>query len=88
MKLKKLISKYNFLTVLFAVLTFGSVGAICTGAPMFTVMVVGCFAYLTAACYAKEESLRSAYKRAKRAKARRAQFTVYSGKSEKKVSIA
>lgn len=88
MKIKALIYRYNILTVLFAVMTLGSLGALTSGNFSLTLVFVAGFAYMTVDSYKKEEYFRARYKRAKRAKAKKAALSVYSAEKRRDVSVA
>ena len=78
--MKRRLAMYNFLTVVFAILAFVSVGSLAARSDMFTCAVlVVLFAHLTYTCYNKENEIRAAIRRKRRARKAMGRLTVVRG---------
>ena len=79
--MKQKIAMYNFLTVIFAILTFVTVGSLAVRADLFTcVVLLVLFAHLAYTCYNKESELRAIMRKRRRvARAKARDFKVVRG---------
>ena len=85
MKIQSKIYLYNFLTVVFAVLTMVSLGSL-GSLPFYTVLVnVALFGLLTHNFYNKENQLRRILKNRRRQ--RKVQLSIYKGTAESRPAV-
>ena len=86
MKIQSKIYLYNFLTVVFALLTFVSLGSV-GNLPLYTVAVnVALFGMLTRLCFNKENHLRRILKNRRRQK--KVQLSVYKSAAASRPAVS
>ena len=86
MKIQSKIYLYNFLTVVFALLTFVSMGSV-GNLPLYTVAVnVALFGMLTRLCFNKENHLRRILKNRRRQK--KVQLSVYKSTAASRPAVS
>ncbi len=86
MKIQSKIYLYNFLTVVFALLTFVSMGSV-GNLPLYTVAVnVALFGMLTRLCFNKENHLRRILKNRRRQK--KVQLSVYKSAAASRPAVS